>query len=225
MVGENLGREDLRPGASSGEHGRRAQTQGTFLGSYAETSAGTQPISAIVASSKVGRWVERGRVEFEEFVSSELDPLRRLAGVLTGNRQDAHDVLSDALLVAVGKWELVAAADSSVAYVRKILLNTYLAQQRTRQRRRTEVTATGELPHGVAADASDRVELRDSLEQLLRELPRQQRAAVVLRYYLDLDDTAVAQQLDISVSTVRSSISRALATLRVSPLANRLEQT
>jgi RNA polymerase sigma factor (sigma-70 family) len=50
---------------------------------------------------------------------------------------------------------------------------------------------------------------------LLDRLPRRQRAAVVLRYYLGLSDAEVAAELGCRQSTVRSQISRALATLRI----------
>jgi RNA polymerase sigma factor (sigma-70 family) len=49
----------------------------------------------------------------------------------------------------------------------------------------------------------------------LAELPRRQRAAVVLRYYLGLPDAAIAAELGCRETTVRSQISRALATLRI----------
>ncbi len=53
------------------------------------------------------------------------------------------------------------------------------------------------------------------LESMLRELPRQQRAALVLRYLLDLPDNQIADHLNCSPATVRSHVSQALATLRI----------
>ena len=74
-----------------------------------------------------------------------------------------------------------------------------------------------QLPEQHARPAGDRIDDRDELGALLAGLPRQQRAAIVLRYYLGLEDAAVAEQLGCSVSTVRSNMSRALARLRVAP--------
>ncbi len=48
----------------------------------------------------------------------------------------------------------------------------------------------------------------------LDSLPPRARSILVLRYYADLDDRAIAQSLGISESTVRATASRALATLR-----------
>ena len=51
--------------------------------------------------------------------------------------------------------------------------------------------------------------------QRLARLPRRQRAAVVLRYYVKLSDAEIAAHLDCQEVTVRSQISRALASLRL----------
>ena len=53
----------------------------------------------------------------------------------------------------------------------------------------------------------------------LEQLPRRQRAAVVLRYYLGLSDAEIAEHLGCRQGTVRSQISRALATLRLDQAA------
>jgi DNA-directed RNA polymerase specialized sigma24 family protein len=49
---------------------------------------------------------------------------------------------------------------------------------------------------------------------VLATLPRQQRAAVVLRYYEDLSDPEIADILGCSVISARSYISKALSRLR-----------
>ncbi len=50
---------------------------------------------------------------------------------------------------------------------------------------------------------------------LVRQLPPRQRATIVLRYYEDLEDQEIAELLSCGVSTVRSNIARALASMRV----------
>jgi RNA polymerase sigma factor (sigma-70 family) len=47
----------------------------------------------------------------------------------------------------------------------------------------------------------------------LRELPRRQREALTLRYYLDLSDQEIAETMGIGTSTARSTIARGLAAL------------
>ena len=47
----------------------------------------------------------------------------------------------------------------------------------------------------------------------LRRLPARQREALVLRYYLDLPEAEIAESMGISLGTVKSTVSRALAAL------------
>ena len=64
------------------------------------------------------------------------------------------------------------------------------------------------------ADGVDQLLLRRDLVAALQQLPSQQRAALVLRYFLDLSEKETARELDISVGTVKSTVSRALDRLR-----------
>jgi len=69
-------------------------------------------------------------------------------------------------------------------------------------------------PGGAIPARTDVVELRSSLVAALQELPARQRSVLVLRYLLDLSEGETAATLDVSVSTVKSSASRALVRLR-----------
>jgi RNA polymerase sigma factor (sigma-70 family) len=64
------------------------------------------------------------------------------------------------------------------------------------------------------ADGVDQLLLRRDLVAAPQQLPSQQRAALVLRYFLDLSEKQTARELDISVGTVKSAVSRALDRLR-----------
>jgi RNA polymerase sigma-70 factor (sigma-E family) len=152
-------------------------------------------------------------VTFEEYVDAYLPRLSRFAAVLAGDRSLAEDVLQTVLARACAQWERVAAADSPHAYVRRMLVNEYLSWRRRRQR----VVLMPDLD-GLAqamGDYAEQYAQRVALLQLVQRLPARQRAAVVLRYYEDLDDRQIAAVLGCTVSTVRSNIARALATLRV----------
>jgi RNA polymerase sigma factor (sigma-70 family) len=63
-------------------------------------------------------------------------------------------------------------------------------------------------------DAAADHDLHDALWTALAGLPQRQRAMVVLRYYEDLSEAETAHVMDVSVGTVKSATSRALAKLR-----------
>lgn len=150
--------------------------------------------------------------DFHEFVTARSGELLRLAQVLTTERHAAEDLLQTTLLKAWRSWPRVRSTENPVAYVRKVMVNT--ATQGWRRRWRAEIP-TADLPDRPSQDAVDPVGERDALVQAVRALPPRQRAAIALRYFADLDDLAIADSLGCSVSTARSQISRALATLRV----------
>lgn len=148
--------------------------------------------------------------EFREFVEASGPDLTRLARLLVPRAHDADDLVQTALLRVWKAWDRVVAAADRMSYVRKILVNTAISQGRTR-------TASIALHSSPDAGSDDAQVVADHmfLVGALRTLAPRQRCAVVLRYYGDLDDAAIAEMLGCSASTVRSQIHRALAHLRV----------
>jgi RNA polymerase sigma-70 factor (sigma-E family) len=149
---------------------------------------------------------------FHDFVVSRTPGLSRLARLLSSDSGAAEDLVQVTLLRAWRSWPRVIGATDPDAYVRRIMVNT--AVSAWRRRWRVEVP-TDAVPQGVTADGYQQVDDRDHLVRTVRALPARQRAAIVLRYFADLDDAAVADALGCSIATVRSQISRALARLRV----------
>lgn len=152
---------------------------------------------------------------FDEFLRTQLDPLSRYARVLTGSRDAAHDLVSDTLLGVQQNWQRIGEMDYPAAYVRRTLSGRFLSERRRWYSRLVRSTDPGELPAGSTRDAGGRVDDRDELGVLLAGLPPQQRAAIVLRYYLDLTDDEIADELGVSAGAVRTYVSRGLAALRV----------
>ncbi len=86
------------------------------------------------------------------------------------------------------------------------------------RRRWNGESPTEVLPDAPAGDEADRVDVRRDVLAALATLPRGQRAVLVLRYFDDLSEAQTAAALGVSVGTVKSQASRALAALRSSPL-------
>jgi RNA polymerase sigma factor (sigma-70 family) len=80
--------------------------------------------------------------------------------------------------------------------------------------RKLEIYPTDELPDRPVDDHTGRSELHDALGRALGRLPKRQRLAVMLRYYEDMSESEPAKVLGISVGTVKSTVSRAMAKLR-----------
>ena len=77
--------------------------------------------------------------------------------------------------------------------------------------RRIRTAASHPAPVATSVVTPDRIDLHRALEQL----SRRQREVVVLRYFADLPEAAVAEALGCSVGSVKTHASRALAALRV----------
>jgi RNA polymerase sigma-70 factor (sigma-E family) len=150
--------------------------------------------------------------QFTAYVGARRTALVRTAYLLTGNAEDAEDLVQTALIKAVPKWGRIA--EDPEPYVRAILARESVNRWR---RRRWRELPSERLPEGqyVDVDVADRASLRSALAALA---PRQ-RAVIVLRYYEDMTERQTADALGISVGTVKSQCRDALARLRVGPLA------
>jgi RNA polymerase sigma-70 factor (sigma-E family) len=153
--------------------------------------------------------------DFETFVRAETAALLRTAYLLTGESAAAEDVVQETLTRLYPRWHRVVGADSPPAYVRRSLVNTFLNGRRSASSREV-VSDTGRVAdfHRIEPDIAIAAGNRDEIWRLLGLLPDRQRAALVLRYYLDMTDREAARVLRCRPGTVRSLISRSLATLR-----------
>jgi RNA polymerase sigma-70 factor (sigma-E family) len=148
--------------------------------------------------------------EFEEFVSVAAPRLLKTAYLLTGDRGHAEDLLQTTLERTARRWQRLAGEPE--AYARTVLAN--LATDRWRRRRARPAEVFGPLPEFGEPDVTASVTTRWALIGALGMLTRRQRAVLVLRYFDDLTEAETARALGITVGTVKSSASRALARLR-----------
>ncbi|MBB6564802.1 SigE family RNA polymerase sigma factor [Kribbella sandramycini] len=147
---------------------------------------------------------------FDAFVDSRSSALLRTAYLLTRDHALAEDLCQTALAKAWFAWSRIE-GENPEPYVRRILMNTYTSWWR---RRWNNEIPSAELPDtGASTSAEDGQDLWAALGRL----PRRQRAVLVLRYYEDLTETETAQLLGVSVGTVKSQASKALAKLRLDP--------
>jgi len=149
---------------------------------------------------------------FREYVAGRSRSLLRAAYLLTGNVADAEDLVQSALAKTYQAWDRIEDRAALDGYVRRAMVNTHISWWR---RRRLEEFPTDEVPDQVVADPSGDCDLADTLRRAIDRLPQRMRAAVVLRYYEDMTEAEVADALGVSLGTVKSTVSRAVAKLRI----------
>ena len=133
----------------------------------------------------------------------------RLAYLLVGDAATADDLTQEAFERVLGSIGGLRSEAALPAYHRRTLVNLARSRHRslTRERLRMERVARRDV---VPVRDEEDGELWDAVQAL----PQRQRAAVVLRYWLDLGDRDIASALRCRESTVRSLLSRALGELR-----------
>ena len=149
---------------------------------------------------------------FRDYVSTRSGSLLRMAYLLTRNLADAEDLLQAALAKTYQAWDRIEDRRAVDGYVRRAMVNTHISWWR---RRRVEEYPTEDIPDRPVADHAGDSELQDTLRRALDRLPRQMRTAVVLRYYEDMSESEIADVLGVSPGTVKSTVSRAVAKLRI----------
>jgi RNA polymerase sigma-70 factor (sigma-E family) len=149
---------------------------------------------------------------FETFVQTRGATLTRFAYLIVRDHHLAQDLTQEGLARLHRHWARVSDFDDPDAYVRKIMLNQFLSWRRRRAWTERSTADLAEQPTSDDPTASGAD--RDAMWALLGDLPPRQRAVIVLRYYEDLDDNAIAHLLKCTPATVRSHASKATARLR-----------
>ncbi|RZS31421.1 RNA polymerase sigma-70 factor (sigma-E family) [Herbihabitans rhizosphaerae] len=157
-------------------------------------------------------------MDFTSFAAERLPVMLRYATVLTCDPHLAEDIVQDVLIKMQRAWPRIGHADRPDAYVRRMITNEYLSW-----RRRKASTVVPLSPDVLAevvpslADQAHQFDERDAMIGKISKLPRKQRVALALRYYCGYSDPEIAEVMDCAIGTVRSHVSRGLATLRVQP--------
>jgi RNA polymerase sigma-70 factor (sigma-E family) len=149
---------------------------------------------------------------FRDYVTSRSGSLLRTAYLLTRNLADAEDLVQAALAKTYLAWDRIQDRNALDGYVRRAMVNTHISWWR---RRRLEEYPTDEVPDRAIIDHAGDSEISEALRRALDRLPGRMRAAVVLRYYEDMSEAEIADVLGVSLGTVKSTVSRAVAKLRI----------
>jgi RNA polymerase sigma factor (sigma-70 family) len=158
-----------------------------------------------------------GAPTWEEVARSHGRFLYTVAYRLTGNREDAEDLVQEVLL-RVRRGLETYQPGSMEGWLSRIATNAFLDDVRRRRRRPTDLLPEDPdwvLPPSSAADEALAAEtLPDDVQAALRRLPEDFRAAVVLCDVVGLSYQEIGESLGVPVGTVRSRIHRGRAMLR-----------
>lgn len=155
---------------------------------------------------------DHGDAAFAEVVAAHYEEALRVAWLIAGDQHRAEDAVGEALAKMLRRWRR-GPVDNPRAYLRRAVVNEINSSFRRlfrdrRDRQRRSADDRGQL------SVEDRVAEPAGIAWALRRLPERQRVAIVLFYLEELSQQEVADAMGCAVGTVKSNVSRGLATLR-----------
>jgi RNA polymerase sigma-70 factor (sigma-E family) len=153
-----------------------------------------------------------GAADLERLLAEHGERLMRTAVLLAGSPTDGQDLLQGALerLLRTGR----RIEGSPESYLRRTMYNLAADGWRRQGAVRRKLTLFRASTTQLEPDPTAAVDLRDALMQIMRLLPPQQRAVIVLRYWEQLTQAETAAVLGLSEGTVKSAASRGLRRMR-----------
>jgi len=161
------------------------------------------------ASSGGARW----EAVVERLVAERGEALTRYAFFVSGSREDAADLVQDALVKTFGRLRNGFSVESAEAYVRRAILNTWVdgGRRTSRWRKIAHLQAVPESQESSAVETETRIDIHEEMQKLS---PRE-RACIVLRYYEDLKVDDIAATLELSSGAVKRYLSDGLSKMAV----------
>ena len=141
---------------------------------------------------------------------SRLDAVARL---ILRDADLARDAVQEALVKAWRDLPGLRDPDAWDAWLHRITVNSSIAAARRRRRRVVEVELLPNVDTSIP-DTSAEIADRELLGQALATLEPEQRALVVLRYYVGMTVPEAATALDIPLGTAKSRLHRSLSQMR-----------
>jgi RNA polymerase sigma-70 factor, ECF subfamily len=154
---------------------------------------------------------------FAELVAASASRQYAVATLILRDRDRAHDAVQEALVAAWRGLSALRDPDAWDAWLHRLTIRAcYASVRRSRRQSLVELTAVPDLE--IASDVDDPTAFaeRDRIERELGTLPIDQRAVIVLHFYVGLPLTEVAMVLDIPAGTAKSRLHRGLESLRSS---------
>jgi RNA polymerase sigma factor (sigma-70 family) len=151
-----------------------------------------------------------GWARFDAFFAEEHERLFKALYFVTGNRDDAEELMQESFLKLWERWHEIERIDDPTAYLFRVALNAF------RSRHRRAATALRKISSVVDAgrDEFTDAEMRADVRRLLTGCTSRQRAALVLVDLLGYPSEQAARILGVRPSTVRALASQGRKTIR-----------
>lgn len=183
---------------------RTAEWPFWLLVARSRSSATLTPEQVVAADALVAR-----------LFRSEGAALVRLARLFTDDRNAAEDLVQEAFIRLYRSAHRLRDADKAAPYLRSIVIN--LARDHNRRglmSLRHQEALTPESDPEAPEDLIVRNERQEVVLEAIRLLSPRQRECLVLRFYLELSESQIAEALDISSNSVKTHCRRGMAALQ-----------
>ena len=154
---------------------------------------------------------------FEALYARHKDWAMALALRFSGDSSDAADAVQETFLDLLGRFPGFELRARMTTFLYPVVRHAALAARRRRGRFSTDEAALCAVPAPTDRGAEGDEEERGELLAVLAGLPDPQREVLLLRYAHGLDESEIAELLDIPAGTVKSRAHHALRTLRADP--------
>lgn len=150
-----------------------------------------------------------GAASFESFFLNEHVRLHRALYVITGNADEAEELMQEAFVRVWERWDRVAGMGDPIGYLYRTAMNEFRSRYRRAVRAGRHALRIGE-PRDQYAEADE----RDLVARAMRGLAPRQRAALVLTELLEMTSEEAGQLLGVSAASVRALAYQGRAALR-----------
>jgi RNA polymerase sigma-70 factor, ECF subfamily len=181
------------------------------IGSYPSTNAEDK-----AAALERIRRAQTGDIDAFELLYREHSP-RIYALCLrlkAGDKPDATELLQDVFIKAWRRLDTFRGDSAFVSWLHRLAVNTMLENARSDQRRTARVLPMEDTSRLAGAARSSGIESRMDMESAIASLPKGARIAFVLHDVEGYQHQEIAEQLSVTVGTVKAQLHRARRLLR-----------
>jgi len=151
---------------------------------------------------------------FRGFVEQHQRRLYALAFRLTGDHDDADDLVQETFVRAWGALPALTDETRAGAWLRRIAVRHFLNTRRGTLRSRFVRWSDAIVDRHAASDRHADTTFEGALRRALERLTERERAVFVLRHLDDRSTAETAETLDVAEGTVKALLARAVAKMQ-----------